>query len=214
MSTEPLQLGYLNDDGPYEKFLTGPLKELYTERQVTNEPYGKDLEKLILDRVNGENDKCRQCTSDYQWLPGIKQGVNLYNETNWDYLRGYIIADLQFHVPGKVLQNQSDKQLNQTLRNIDYAILMDEMFDSKKDPYLNLSKQDWVCYDCLTELFRDTVLRWWLNRKRRDGVTIKEDCQYGYDCSQQTYSRGLEHAMRFNHLCEPTQREQGSQGAY
>ncbi|EGO23083.1 hypothetical protein SERLADRAFT_371331 [Serpula lacrymans var. lacrymans S7.9] len=105
MSTEPLQLGYLNDDGPYEKFLTGPLKEPYTERQVTNEPYGKDLEKLILDRVNGENDKCRQCSSDYQWLPGIKQGVNLYNETNWDYLRGCIIADLQFHVPRKVLQN-------------------------------------------------------------------------------------------------------------
>ena len=51
----PISQQYLDDDGPYTKFLTRALSEIVQERQVT-EPIG--FIGVILDDIIGEHDRC------------------------------------------------------------------------------------------------------------------------------------------------------------
>ena len=54
-TTTHLPTEYLDDDGPYTKFLTRALSEIVQERQVT-EPIG--FIGVILDDIIGEHDRC------------------------------------------------------------------------------------------------------------------------------------------------------------
>lgn len=48
---------YLDDDGPYEKFLTHPLSEIFQGRQV-NDPIDIGYVGIILDSMHGAHDRC------------------------------------------------------------------------------------------------------------------------------------------------------------
>ncbi|KAI0044379.1 hypothetical protein FA95DRAFT_1597442 [Auriscalpium vulgare] len=156
--------------------------------------------RAILDDVIGENDICSMCQE--------VRGLELYNETNWDMLRGVLSpSQLSYYLQGNLKRNAVETQaLKQKLAKDDFnfSALMHAIFE--ESPNLgawNGSKSAWLCTECLTGTFWPNNLHlWWLHRKQDDGIVIKEDCRYGYNCRTQTHSQS--HAQKLNHLCDAT----------
>jgi len=189
--------GVLDDDAPYSDFITHPLQSILKERGIQN----YDFSSVILDSVNGGDDRCRQCDNHRE----SSRGIFLWNVTNWDFLKGFLWCDLGFKylVKGQLAKNQAERGLHNILCKMDYSMLMCQLFDMRGSEYSNWAKEDWVCYNCVSEFFIDTMPFWWLERKREAGTPIMRDCWCGYDCPQQSQ---LKHAQQFNHLCVPTRK--------
>ncbi|KAF8435341.1 hypothetical protein L210DRAFT_3550884 [Boletus edulis BED1] len=188
-----LPMDYLDDDGPYTKFLEHPITQIFRERQVT-EPFNGYV-GVILDDIHGLHDRCT--------ISGFLN--QLYtNLTHWDVLktkldRGYIYAR-------NLLCNLVEgKPLSQALGG-DWSKLVNEMFACRSDEYAKWSKGDWVCSHCWSSFFRDTLWRWRLAQKQKAGEHIGENCRCGYNCEGQRFKVGLAHAKQFNHLCEPIEK--------
>jgi len=178
-----------------------PLVEILKTRNVDISQGYTAFRKTILDKVNGESDLCSKCLSAGELLAGIASGTALFNESNWDHLKGFLGLDMILIIPGNLGPNRTEDGLHKALHDMNYAVLMLEMFDSKREAYATWSRSDWVCFDCLRVFLRDTLPFWWLDRKRKAGVVIRADCKYGFDCPSQAYE--LDHAREYNHLCEP-----------
>jgi hypothetical protein len=85
--------------------------------------------------------------------------------TGWNDLKG----DLQDCINSwsrKLLTNPTEIQLRETLRNLDYRTFMDTLFDARSGTYSNLRKDDWICLNCLSALWRHALSIWWLEQKR------------------------------------------------
>lgn len=197
-TASPLRIGeVLGDDGPGNGFLTKPLGGILKERRI--DIHQAPFEKTILNQINGENDKCSHCKSAYECVPGMNSGVNLWNETNWDYLRSRIYLHECVH---QSLANNQIEKVSAALgpAGTDTFRFMHQMFDSKREPYAQWAKTDWVCFSCIEVFLIDTIPFWLLDRKRGEGSTISPDCPSGDSCSLQ---EGKKHARQFNHLCRP-----------
>ncbi|KAF8656398.1 hypothetical protein AX16_002582 [Volvariella volvacea WC 439] len=194
---------FLGDAVAYEGFLLRPVHEILKERGDYHQPPPGVAIRALLDHINGDTDECSHCKSEFELFPGMKRGVNLWNETNWDYIRGYIYMELPYYIPGKLSENQTEIGLSKTLRSMDFLELMTEMLECRGNEYQGWNKQKWVCFDCLGDFFTDTIPAWWLARKRREGARITSNCRDGHDCPLQVGPGGLAHAQQFNHLCKP-----------
>ncbi|EED81328.1 predicted protein [Postia placenta Mad-698-R] len=186
ITTEPIfRGGYLTDDGLFSKFLMGPLEQILQLRQIDHA--GKEYRLCLVDCSPGENDRCAHCQKAYYYLPSIKPGLYLYNETNWDYLKGQelIVANYR-HLKGKLGLNEQDRAMGKVARAMDCSKLLHELFNVARDPYRNWSRKEWFCHDCIRNLYEDTLPFWWLERKKRDSerwldmdmtVIFKSDAQ-------------------------------------
>ncbi|KAF8892980.1 hypothetical protein BD779DRAFT_1508087 [Infundibulicybe gibba] len=187
------------EDVPFRGFIWQPLKNVLEDRGEARQS-SKAFEKTILDDVVGTNDKCEHCHSVNQAVVGIKQGVNLWNETNWDYLQGKLILDIHFRIPGNLSRNETESALRETLVNIDRSTLLHEIFASRRAKYHSWTKKQWVCFDCLALFIEATLPFWWLDRKMKGRVGG------GFDCARQVSRDGWNHAQDYNHLCVPWQK--------
>ncbi|KAF8554851.1 hypothetical protein OG21DRAFT_1484310 [Imleria badia] len=172
-STHLMTVG-LDDDGPYTKFIVHALSEIVQERQVS-EPGG--CVGVILDDIHGEHDRCRHCESagiKSLFQDEVRMLSDFYNETNWDDLKGQL--DRQFLVARHLSYNHVEKSLMRALRG-DWSRLILEMFACKGDEYAQWCKEDWICAECWTFFFRDTLWRWRLAKKRRAEEPIGADCK-------------------------------------
>ncbi|KAF8129967.1 hypothetical protein EV363DRAFT_1493872 [Boletus edulis] len=197
VTTTHLPAEYIGDDGPYTKLIDQALSEIVQERQVTV-PYGYQHVGFILDDIHGEHDRCRHCGSN--GAPCIRMSwegklPDLYNETNWDHLKGRLNRD--FFLPMNLSLNLVERQPTQALSG-DWSRLLHEMFACRRDDYIQWSKEDWICINCWFTFFRDTMWRWRLFQKNKAGEHIEEDCRYGYNCKEQCHESGLAHARQFN----------------
>ena len=66
----------------------------------------------------------------------------------------------------KTLDYPTEIQLRETLRNLDYCTFMDTLFDARSGTYSNVRKDDWICFGCLSSLWKDALSIWWLEQKR------------------------------------------------
>ena len=95
--------------------------------------------------------------------------------------------------------------------------------DLNSDTGETWDKTKWYCDQCIVELWRQRVRKWWLKEKIKgtelgnfvwsvlltlrvsDGVIMGVDCWYGYNCRTQVHKR--EHAEKLNvrhsFLCVP-----------
>jgi len=207
-TADPLRaLEFIGDDGPYEGFLTKPLMSVLEERKIDVYQSGTPFYKTLLDRRNGEDDICTHCKSVHDNL-GIRSGVNLWNETNWDYLRCYY-TNLSESVTPSLGKNRVEIKLYKALAlaGKDTSRFMHQMFNNKREPYTQWRKADWVCLECLGMFISETIPFWWLDRKQLEEeeiLQIRPDCPNGYECPRQEGDAGLKHARQFNHLCSPT----------
>ncbi|KAN0073614.1 hypothetical protein V8E55_012221 [Tylopilus felleus] len=206
-----LPMEHLDDDGPYTKFITRSLCEITDEREVV-EPIG--YVGIILDEINGLHDRCtttgRGCGGDGNW--GIFESGEvqvlpcLYNETSesfvawskknslmmlldWDDLKGDL--DREYLVARNLTYNIVEKSIVQALSG-NWSKLVREMFACKQGEYAQWSTEDWICAECWSSFFRDTMWRWRLARKEK---------KHGYDCEEQRFEEGLAHAKQFNVRC-------------
>ena len=83
---------------------------------------------------------------------------------DWDDLKGQL--DREFLVARNLSSNLVEKPLREALYG-DQSRLLHEMFACRRDEYTQWTKEDWICTECLSSFFRDTILQWRLARKRR-----------------------------------------------
>lgn len=91
---------------------------------------------------------------------------------DWDYAKGTI--DFEYCFKGKLLQNKAEARMRSTMRNMDYSILINEMFESKPGTYSHWLKENWACHCCLMEFIRDTLPCWWLDHKRKGQLNLPD----------------------------------------
>jgi hypothetical protein len=82
---------------------------------------------------------------------------------DWDDLKGQL--DREFLVARNLSSNPVEKPLREALDG-DWSRLVHEMFACRRDEYARWSKEDWICTECWSSFFRDTLLQWRLARKR------------------------------------------------
>ncbi|KDQ13413.1 hypothetical protein BOTBODRAFT_111608 [Botryobasidium botryosum FD-172 SS1] len=169
-AADPLRVWkFIGDYGPYEGFLTKPLMSILEERKFDVHQNGTPFYKALLDQRNGEDDKCTRCKSVNDAI-GMRSGVNLWNETNWDYLRCYY-TNLSESVTLSLGKNRTETKLHKALALAckDISRFMHQMFNNKREPYTQWRKADWVCLECLGMFISETIPFWWLDRKQLEG---------------------------------------------
>ena len=93
---------------------------------------------------------------------------------DWNYLKGLVtLEDDWFHFKGKLSSNPMEKDIYATPRSIDYSLLMCQLFDMRGRNYSSWAKEHWLCIDCVTDLFTDTLPLWWLDRKRKGKLSSR-----------------------------------------
>ncbi|KAF8230080.1 hypothetical protein L208DRAFT_141033 [Tricholoma matsutake] len=164
-------------------YLAHPLNKIWEQRNMKPPPDDASHWKSILHDIRGEHDICHRCN--------MIHGFDLWNETNWDYLKG-------------LSETREVSLLHSQLyaAGFTYTTLLQEINDIRTSEFDMWDKQDWLCLQCIQVILRSHLHLWLLERKRKAGKTIPEDCWYGYNCRTQTHS--VHHASRLNHLCEPT----------
>jgi hypothetical protein len=60
---------------------------------------------------------------------------------DWDFLKGYLGPDYEFLLKGQLSKNRADTDLYDTLRRIDYSMLMCQLFDMRGSDYSNWAKK-------------------------------------------------------------------------
>lgn len=94
-------------------------------------------------------------------LYGIKKLIVLLD---WDDLKGRLDRDSL--VAGNLPFNYVEQPLIGALKG-DWSRLLHEMFACRCGEYAQWSKEDWICYECWSSFFWDTMWRWRLVQKKR-----------------------------------------------
>jgi len=185
---------------PQVEYLFDPLSKIWGKRKTKPPPTDASHWKSILDVIHGEHDICHRCSAIH--------GFNLWNETNWEDLRGiesiahrllpsFLKGNLAFSVTEQALLREQIDDSGFT-----YKVLLQEIHSVRTSAFDGWDEQDWLCLGCINEIIQSHLHLWLLERKKNSGKQILEDCWYGYSCRTQTHS--MHHAARLNHLCEPT----------
>ncbi|KAF9817511.1 hypothetical protein IEO21_03362 [Rhodonia placenta] len=161
------------------------------------------LTKAILTEVVGQHDTCFRCHA--------VQGINLYGATTWPLLRGQLCQTKLFaRMPGNLGRNGGEKQQFLLSTNwgvfigsqFDYTKMMDEIMDIHDDQEHIWQKDKWYCFQCVEQLMKERLWRWWRERKEQEGKPVLPNCWYGWNCRTMTHRP--QHASKLNHLCKPT----------
>ncbi|TDL28786.1 hypothetical protein BD410DRAFT_893725 [Rickenella mellea] len=157
---------------------------------------------VLVDEILGEDDTCDKCNAE--------EGLNLWGEPNWSWLRGHLPPDrLPAFLPGYLGQNFTTKAelVNLTKdKGFRYEEMIKEMFEGQIDTE-EYKTDGWYCWTCLTQFFKKELYSWFVNWKRKEGHVFQpEDCWYGWNCRTQRHK--LSHASRLNHFCAPTRGDQ------
>ncbi|KAI0322318.1 hypothetical protein OF83DRAFT_1094673 [Amylostereum chailletii] len=163
------------------------------------DPNTLGLKPILVENPN-DQDQCDQC--------GQVHGHNLWNESNWDLLYGALSPnDILMHcIPGLLPRNIVDKDRLREHFNAQTFLLpvfLDALFEGAHARGEGLSKDKWLCMDCVKTFITRHICFWWVNTKQQAGESIPdESCWYGWNCRTQTHS--MHHAGRLNHYCKPT----------
>ncbi|KAF8656389.1 hypothetical protein AX16_002575 [Volvariella volvacea WC 439] len=188
--------------GPWDGFLGNPTEDVLRERRRNQDPYiPQELPWAILDAVNGWHDTCEHCNSIEESYPGEKHAAKLWNETNWDFMRGYILLNLSTLIPGKLHTNKAEEDLPKVFFRENLTTIIREMFNCRGGAYENWRANQWFCVACLSSFIHNTLIGWWVWRKRQAGQLLARNCWYGYNCPHQ---EDHSHAYEYNHLCAPS----------
>ncbi|TFK52504.1 hypothetical protein OE88DRAFT_1807395 [Heliocybe sulcata] len=181
-------------------FIKTSLSDVFQARNLKRPDWNShEMKKTILDEYEQYTRPCHLCA---------KTGDRLWSASNWPFLKGYA-PPLTFarSMKGNLTLNRHETNgLQQYLQRptLCYASFMDWMFDNKdtSGQYRDLTRDDWICQECLQTFVNSKLHLWWLERQRAEGMPVRtEDCWYGYNCRTQRY---YTHAMKLNHLCAPT----------
>lgn len=97
-------------------------------------------------------------------------------DLDWDYLKGRVGYDLHHQFKGKLWSNRSETGFRAALRNINYPVLMNELFEIRPNDYKAWTKQNWTCFDCLRQFITDILPFWWLGVKRKGPNSVEHIC--------------------------------------
>ncbi|KAG7445706.1 uncharacterized protein BT62DRAFT_932863 [Guyanagaster necrorhizus] len=184
------------------EYIEHPLRTILESTKTVIPAKDKILWNKILSSVEGENDLCKRC--------GAAEGLNLWCESNWEYLRGtptFTISQIHQYLRGLLPRSFTEcaflrLQLEPINQPALYMDMVAELFDVKRPEFDDWDKEDLLCTACLKVFVGEHLHLWLLERKRAAGKQIPEDCWYGYNCRTQTHKR--EHAEKLNHLSLPT----------
>lgn len=149
----------------------------------------------------------------FEW----RRGVHLWNETSgfhcpffkfhfvtfstnydldWDYLKGRVGYDLHHQFKGKLWSNRAETGFRAALRNINYPVLMNELFETRADNYKAWTRQKWTCFDCLRQFIADILPFWWLGVKRKgpdsvEDIVLRRSLIYQFHFSELNHHEGL-----------------------
>ncbi|KAJ7596041.1 hypothetical protein C8J56DRAFT_1043138 [Mycena floridula] len=199
-----------SDDSRIEIYLEGylslPITQIMEARKVPASWTTDHWKSILEDNTITNTATGAQCAKP--------DGLKLFGEPNWHYLYGATPL-LRVHSLPDLLKGQLKSSFTTTnyLRNLDnqysgpgipdfYPTMMKELFDVKLPAYASWNMHDWLCTDCIQRFISDNLHLWLLERQRKDGVAINDDCWYGYNCRTQTHNQT--HAQKLNHLCQPT----------
>ncbi|KAJ7800929.1 hypothetical protein B0H14DRAFT_3885345 [Mycena olivaceomarginata] len=198
---DDIDLMFFEDDEEIPLFvgyLSLPLKNIWTARNITPPKEDDPASMWILDQVNGANDTCSHCAT--------AGGLKLYTAANWD----------RFPI---ILTNLLKKnlKLNQTVAQPFYAATAHLVNSDALGPFLgdlfalkthtapafdNWDQTDSYCFMCFTKFLEEHLWIWILEERIKGGWMPPEDCWYGWNCRTQVHKRS--HAETKNHLCIPT----------
>ncbi|KAF9022073.1 hypothetical protein BDZ89DRAFT_1071012 [Hymenopellis radicata] len=192
-----------------EGYLSIPLTSIWERRKVTPPKLPTELDNTIWYSILGnvqEHDTCTLCNH--------AKGINIWNESNWDYLQGspaFNIVNLHRLLMGRLRDTQhitnrlhtecSKLAVPSTSRFL--SRLIAQMFSLKTsnyDAWQNVD--DLICTECLQQFITSHLHLWLLATMRSAGDPVQDDCWYGYNCRTQVHN--LTHATKLNHLCAPT----------
>jgi len=145
---------------------------------------------VILDNEVKSDGKCEECHAHH---PGPK----LWSSSNWHLLPCIILPDeVLDNLPGHLGWNRHETE---PLSIIPWT------FARFVDRHVSPGTKDWsegkvLCTGCVLKLMGRRALGSLRELKAQHGPQL-EDCWYGYKCRTQ---RRETHAVRLNHLCEPT----------
>ena len=91
---------------------------------------------------------------------------------DWGELKGQL--DREFLVARNLRLNHAERPLIRALSG-DWSRLLQEMFTCRRDEYVQWTKEDWICTECWSSFFRDTIWRWRLVQKKKGPPRILED---------------------------------------
>ncbi|OBZ79033.1 hypothetical protein A0H81_00491 [Grifola frondosa] len=182
-----------------EDFFKDEFEKIIRARKVDEKTWSERHDKAILNRATERQDQCHRCHAVC--------GVNLWGASNWSILKGYFSRGEMVNLfPGNLTRNAVEMNAFNVYfeqnPQIDDRMLIEQLMALDVDESGVWAKDKWYCLECVKELFRLRYWKWWLEKKRQDGVTIEEDCWYGYNCRTQRHAQP--HAQRLNHLCMPT----------
>lgn len=70
-------------------------------------------------------------------------------------------------LPGKLPQNHTETNAVLTaIHGMSHSEIIAQLFHEKEIPFEELTKDDWLCADCLIEFIKHHFCRWWLDHKR------------------------------------------------
>ncbi|KAF9029902.1 hypothetical protein BDZ89DRAFT_1064999 [Hymenopellis radicata] len=192
-----------------EGYLSVPLTSIWERRKVTPPKLPTELDSTIwysiLENVQ-EHDTCTLCNH--------AKGINIWNESNWDYLQGlpaFNIVNLHrllmgrlrdtYHITNRLHTECSKLAVPSTSRFL--SRLIGQMFSLKTpeyDAWQNIF--DLICTECLQQFMASHLHLWLLATMRAAGDPVQDDCWYGYSCRTQVHNST--HATKLNHLCPQT----------
>ncbi|KAF8073631.1 hypothetical protein FPV67DRAFT_1478700 [Lyophyllum atratum] len=189
-----------------EGYISDSFDMVWEEREEEPPPDDATHWRSILESVRSDKDTCKYipfhcCKCDKIW------GFDLWNETNWDYLKGVSKWLHTSHLPllfkANLINNAVDRWLRLNTENepLFTSTLLSDIHRLRLPAYESWHKEDWMCEECIIDIIRNHLHIWYRERNRSEGKTIPGDCWYGYDCTTQHV---LEHATRYDHFCEPT----------
>ncbi|KAG5636179.1 hypothetical protein H0H81_008914 [Sphagnurus paluster] len=156
--------GYLTDGiitQTVEDYISDPLSKIWEERKQKSPPTDASHWTSILDDIKGDKDICHSCH--------VVHGLNLWNETNWEYLDGVpSFFNMQALVKGNLIRNIVDgPTLKGKIATLRCQNLLKEIhaIPQKNPPFREWDKQDWMCETCIAEIIRSHFHIWFLERQ-------------------------------------------------
>ncbi|KAK0504269.1 hypothetical protein EDD18DRAFT_1063331 [Armillaria luteobubalina] len=184
------------------EYIEHSLRSVLESTQTAIPAEDKTFWNKILSDVPGKDDLCKRC--------GAAEGLDLWSESNWEYLRGiptFTVDQIRQYLKGQLPLSITETaflraQLEPISQPSLYMDMVTELFDVKRPEFNDWNKEDLLCTPCLKIFVGEHLHLWLLERKRAAGRQIPDDCWYGYNCRTQTHRR--EHAEKLNHLSPPT----------
>ncbi|TFK52524.1 hypothetical protein OE88DRAFT_1657834 [Heliocybe sulcata] len=190
-------------------FIRDPLYEAFHARDLPYPDWDSPVMQLIiLDDYEHHNLACHICK---------ETKVLVWGPPNWHHLEYHMSTDaLSVLFTGNLKRNYYETEGLHHYASLTpscHVHLMNWLFDHKLDSGIQatVSRDDWMCDQCIRDFIRANLHAWWLERKHAEGIdTPAEDCPLGYHCREQI-TRGT-HAAKLNHLRRPTAVDTDLQG--